>query len=137
MFKVTNAKNPEDYISKIDEPRKSEIKQLHDLIRKWVPRLEPFMISGMIGYGKYHYKYKSGREGDWCTIALASQKNYISVYVCIMDGEEYIAEKYKAKLPKASIGKSCIRFKKISEINLEILKEIIQSSTKLPAMGAS
>lgn len=49
MFKVTDAKNPEEYIAKIDEPKKSEIQKLHQLILQWVPKLEPFMISGMIG----------------------------------------------------------------------------------------
>lgn len=136
MFKATDAKTPDDYISKIEMPRQNEVKKLHDLICSWVPKLEPFMISGMIGYGKYHYKYSSGREGEWCTIALASQKNYISLYVCVMNGESYVAESYKSKLPKASIGKSCIRFKKISDIDLDILKEVVQTSNKFPAMGA-
>lgn len=126
MFKVTDAKTPEEYIEKIEEPRKSQILQLHQLILKTVPQLKPYIISGMIGYGSYHYKYASGREGDWCIIALASQKNYISVYVCAIDGKEYVAESYKSKLPKSSIGKSCIRFKKIEDIDLDVLKEIIK-----------
>lgn len=137
MFKVTEAKTPEEYITKIDEPRKSEIIKLHELIRKNAPKLEPFIISGMIGYGKYRYKYASGREGDWCTLALASQKNYISVYVCVMNGEHYLAEDYKSKLPKASIGKSCIRFKKTADIDLEALKELINQAASLPPMGAT
>lgn len=136
MFKVTDAKNPQEYIAKIDEPRKSEIQKLHDLIRKYAPKLEPFMISGMIGYGKYHYKYASGREGEWCTIALASQKNYISVYICTMVDDKYIAEDYKSKLPKASIGKSCIRFKKLADVDEKILTEIFKKAASLPPMGA-
>jgi hypothetical protein len=62
MFKATDAKTPDEYIAKIQKPRQSEIKKLHHLICSWVPKLEPFMVSGMIGYGKYHYKYKSGRD---------------------------------------------------------------------------
>ncbi len=135
MFKVTDAKTPEEYIERIDEPRKSQILQLHQLILKTVPQLKPYIISGMIGYGSYHYKYASGREGDWCIIALASQKNYISVYVCAIDGKEYVAESYKSKLPKSSIGKSCIRFKKIEDIDLEILKEIIKKGETKPKPG--
>jgi hypothetical protein len=135
MFKVTDAKTPEEYIEKIEEPRKSQILQLHQLILKTVPQLKPYIISGMIGYGSYHYKYASGREGDWCIIALASQKNYISVYVCAIDGKEYVAESYKSKLPKSSIGKSCIRFKKIEDIDLEILKEIIKKGETKPKPG--
>jgi hypothetical protein len=53
-----------------------------------------------------------------------------------MNGEQYLAERYKSELPKASIGKSCIRFKKTADIDLEILKEIIKKSASLPPMGA-
>lgn len=137
MFKPTTAKTPEEYIDLIAKPRKSEIKKLDEFIRKTVPKLESFIISGMIGYGKYRYKYASGREGDWCTIALASQKNYISVYVCAADDKGYIAERYKKDLPKASIGKSCIRFKKVEEIDLNILKKIILEGEKMPLGRAS
>jgi hypothetical protein len=61
-------------------------------------------------------------------IALASQKNYISVYACATDGKNYVPEEYKKQLPKASIGKSCIRFKKNEDIDMNILKEIILKS---------
>lgn len=131
MFKPTKAKTPEEYIEMIDEPRRSEIQVLHDFIRKVIPDQEPQITAGMIGYGKYHYKSKSGREGDWSIICLASQKNYISVYACAADGKQYVAEKYKKELPKASIGKSCIRFKKVSDIDLKVLEKIIRESVKL------
>ncbi len=131
MFKVTTAKTPSEYIALIDEPRKSEIKKLDTLIRKAVPTLEPVIVSGMIGYGMYHYKSKSGREGEWPVIALASQKNYISVYVCAAKNGKYLAEYYKDKLPKASIGKSCVRFKKTEDINLSTLEELIQEAASL------
>jgi hypothetical protein len=78
MFKPTAAKTPDEYIAMIEEPRRSQIQELHDFIQKTIPNLKPFIISGMIGYGHYHYKYDSGREGEWAAILLASQKNYIS-----------------------------------------------------------
>jgi uncharacterized protein YdhG (YjbR/CyaY superfamily) len=131
MFKPTDAKTPEEYISMIDEPRQTEIKKLHEFIQKAVPDLKPYIIYGMIGYGKYHYKYKSGREGDWCIIALASQKNYISVYVCSIDGDMYVAEKNKDKLGKVSVGKSCIRFKKTEDVNMKELEHVIKEGAKL------
>ena len=131
MFKVTEAKTPEEYIAKIAEPRKSEIIKLDQIIRQTVPDLKPYIISGMIGYGSYHYKYASGREGDWCIIALASQKNYISVYICASDQSGYVAEKHKADFPKASIGKSCIRFKKLADIDLDLLATVIKKGAKV------
>src|SRR5258705_9102227 len=95
MFKSTNAKTPDEYIAMIDEPRRGQIQLLHDLIRKAIPKLKPYIISGMIGYGSFHYKSTSGREGDWFIIGLASQKNYISLHICASDGKQYVAEKYK------------------------------------------
>lgn len=131
MNSTSSATTPEEYISTLDEPRRIEIQKLHDLIRETVPELEPFMLSGMLGYGKYHYKYASGREGDSAIIALASQKNYISLYASAADGDQYVAEKYKEQLPKANIGKSCIRFKKTADIDTEVIKAILKESSQL------
>jgi|ERR1700733_3101857 len=96
---------PAEYIAKLNEPRKSEIAALDKMIRKLAPKLAPFIQAGMLAYGPWHYKYASGREGDWFRIGLASNKNYISLYICATDGKTYVAEKFKESLPKASIGK--------------------------------
>lgn len=130
MFKNLNAKTPDEYIEKLEEPRKSDVLKLHNLILKTVPNLKPYIETGMIGYGKFHYKSKSGREGNWAIIGLAAQKNYISVYICAVDGNEYIAEKNKDLFPKASIGKSCIRIKRTDDIDLKKLAEIIKMAEK-------
>lgn len=132
MFKPTSAKTPKEYIDLIAEPRKSEIQKVDAFIRKTVPKLKPFIIAGMIGYGLYHYKSSSGREGDWAVVLLASQKNYISVYACGVVEGEYVAEKYKKELPKANIGKSCIRVKKFEDLDPDIFKKILLESEKFP-----
>lgn len=126
MFKPTDAKTPTEYLEMIeDSQRRSEVKQLHKHISSWLPRHKPHILGGMIGYGTHRFIYPSGREVDWSVVALASQKNYISVYVCASNGREYVAEKYKDKFPKASIGKSCIRFKKLSDIDVDILRDVV------------
>jgi hypothetical protein len=88
------------------------------------------MQSGMIGYGKEHYKTKSGREGDWFIIGLASNKNYISVYCCAAYDGKYVAEHNKEKLAKASIGKSCIRYKKFEDIDFDALGDVLTTGAK-------
>lgn len=135
MFKPTAAKTPEEYIELIAEPRRKEIQTLHEFIQKTVPNQKPFILSGMIGYGAYHYRYATGREGDWALIALASQKNYISLYVCANDGTGYLAEQYTNDLPQADIGKSCIRFKKLANINLKVVEKLLLTAQKLGGMG--
>ena len=95
------------------------------------------MEYGMIGHGKYHYKYPSGREGDWITVALASQKNYISLYICSIDesGKRYLAEKYESDLGKVKVGKSCIRFKKLADISLDALKRALEEAARFGGQG--
>lgn len=111
MFKPSAASSIEEYLDLIEEPRKSEIVKIHKFVQKVVPNLKAHFASNMIGYGQFHYRTKSGREGNWPVISLASQKNYISVYVCSIKEGKYLAEWFKEELPKVSIGKSCIRFK--------------------------
>ena len=130
------AQTPAGYIEKLPEPRRSELRQLHRLITKTAPKLKPKMWGEMIGYGSYHYRYATGREGDWFVIGLSSRRNYISFYGCLSDGRQYIAEKHKKELPKASIGRSCIRFKKLADVDLGVLARIIKeneaAAKKLP-----
>ncbi len=135
MFKPTSAQDPEEYIEAIPEPRRQDVEQLHELIQKTLPTLQPHILAGMIGYGTYHYRYASGKEGDWSLVALASQKNYISLYVCAIESEKYLAEEYKDKLPKANVGKSCIRFKKLADVDQSVLVEILKRAEKIGGMG--
>jgi len=135
MFKAVKAEDIKSYIESINEPRRSEIIKLDELIKKTVPTLKPWFASNMLGYGKFHYKTKSGREGDWPVIALASQKNYISIYICGADGNEYVAEKHAKDFPEANIGKSCIRFKKVKDIDLKTLAKIIKEGKKATDSG--
>jgi hypothetical protein len=126
-------KTPAEYVKKLEEPRRSEIAALDALIRKLAPRLEPFIYIGMLGYGRWHYRYASGREGDACHIGLASNKNYISLYICASDENGYLAERYKSALPKANIGRSCVRFKKLADLDLKALKSLIRDGARAAA----
>jgi hypothetical protein len=121
----------EDYIARLDEPRRTEIQTLHELIQAAAPGLEASADSRMIGYGPYHYRYASGREGDSHLISLASNKSSISVYVNCVEGDGYIAEGYCERLPKASIGKSCVRFKRTSDLDLDVLGELISQAARI------
>ncbi len=137
MFKPTTAKDPDEYINLIEELRRADIQALDVLIRATAPQLDRKLFGSIIGYGSSHYQSKSGRSGEWFTIGLASQKNYISVYICIVEDGEYLPEKYKDQFPKASIGKSCIRFKKLENIDQEMLVSLINKAVKLKESGNS
>ncbi|HEY0705576.1 MAG TPA: DUF1801 domain-containing protein [Polyangia bacterium] len=121
----SKATTPKAYIDGLAEPRKTEIRKLHTLIRKTVPQLKPHICADMLAYGPFHYKYASGREGDWFRVGVASNANYISLYSCAADERGYVAERYRKRLPKASIGKSCVRFKKVEHLDLDALKDLL------------
>lgn len=131
MFAATDAKTPEEYIAMLSEPQRSEVSKLHDLIRTTIPEEKPHIHGGMIGYGMFHFIYASGREVDWPIVSLSGRKNYLSLYVCASDGTQYIAEKYRKQFPKASIGKSCIRFKTAGDIDLAVLAVVIQEGVRM------
>ena len=120
---------PAEYIAQLEEPRRTDVAALDTLIRK-TAKLEPFIHSGMLAYGPWHYKYASGREGDWFRIGVASNKNYISLYICAGDATGYMAERYKEALPKASIGRSCVRFKRLGDLDPAALKKLIREGAQ-------
>lgn len=121
---------PAEYIAKLEEPRRADVSALDALIRKMAPKLEPFIHAGMLGYGRWHYKYGSGREGDGVRIGIASNKNYISLYICASDKNGYIAEQYKDAFPKASVGKACVRFKRLSDLDGTALRKMIRDGSR-------
>ncbi len=130
--KPENAKDPNDYIAQIDdERRRADIEALDRLIREEAPELERHLAYGMLGYGPVHYRYESGREGDWSLIGLASQKRYISLYICAADGDGYIAGRYGHRLPKANIGKGCVRFSRLERVDEEVLRELVREAAAL------
>jgi hypothetical protein len=135
MFKPSKAATVAEYIAAVEEPKRSELKKLHALIKKMLPSLRCEIGSGMIGYGKYHYRYPSGREGDCYRVAMASNKTGISVYVNAVDDRGYIAEQAKSRLGKASVGKSCIRFRKLEDLELPGLTDVLRRVSKAPGLG--
>ena len=115
--------------------RAATLRKLDQLIRRAAPTLKPFFLETnsmtMLGYGKFHYKYASGREGDWALIGLAAQKNNFSLYVCIGKKGGYLPEIYGSRLGKVSCGKSCIRFKKFEDLDLGAVEEICREAAEL------
>ena len=130
MIAPPEIKTPAQYFESLDEPRRSDMRALHDAICKAVPKLKPEMIGGMFGYGKYHYKYASGHEGDTGVVVIASQKQHIGLYLGCSGGMEYMSAKAKEGLAKVSVGKGCIRFKKLADLDLKVAMELVKLSAK-------
>lgn len=130
MFAPTKAQTIEEYMKALPENRKEIMHFLHDFICKTVPKLKPHFASNMIGYGSFPYMSYKKEMIERPVISLANQKNYVSIYICATEDGEYLAEKFKDELGKVSVGKSCIRFKKLEDINLPVLKKVIKQAEK-------
>ncbi len=134
MFKPTKAKSVEEYLATVPEERKEAFLALHNFIQKSVPNLKPYFASNMIGYGSFKYRNYKKEIIDWPIIALANQKQYISIYVCSVIDSEYVAEKYRKELGKVKVGRSCISIKKLEDINLPTLDKILKEAAQNPGL---
>lgn len=137
MFAKNDAKSVEEYLLKVPEDRKKDIDFLHAFIQKAVPKLKPYFAANMIGYGSFYYLDSKKQKRDWPIIALANQKNYITIYVCTIVTDKAAAEKYKKDLGKLTKSITCIRFKKTEEINLETLTTVLKLAEKNPGVAGA
>ena len=137
MFAKNAATSVQEYLLMVPADRKKEIDFLHGFIQKAVPKLKPYYAANMIGYGSFYYLDSKKQKKDWPIIALANQKNYITIYVCPIVGDKAAAEKYKKELGKLTKSITCIRFKKIEEINLDTLKIILKLAEKNPGVAGA
>lgn len=128
---------PQEYLDGLAEPRRTDVVALDALIRRTAPDLDPVMAGAMLGYGPFHYRYASGREGEATLLALASHKRYISLYVlCSIEGG-YLAETFVDRLPRASIGKSCVRFARLADVDLDVITDLVREAARLGPAGAA
>lgn len=136
MFQPVKASTISEYINALPHERQSVIQELHKFIQKTVPTLKPYFATNMIGYGSFPYRNYKKELITWPVIALASQKNYISLYVCAIVDGNYLAETHKSELGNVSVGKSCIRFKKITDLNMPGLEKVLKLAEKHPGLRA-
>ena len=119
---------PAEYIAGVEDKRRPDVTALDALIRKHAPKLEPVIMSGMLGYGPFHYRYASGREGDACKLGIASNASYISLYCFASDEDGYVLERYVDRFPKGSAKKSCLHIRKLADIDEKALAALIRET---------
>ncbi len=138
MFKLTNAKGINEHFAMLAVERRAAMKTLNRLIKDTLPSMKPWFSYNMLSFGVFDYTNYKKEQIKWPVIAKASQKNYMSIYVCaldhIQDNSQYVAEKYADKLyasgVKPNAGKSCIWFKKLEDLNIDALKIVLIRSVK-------
>lgn len=123
-----NDASVEKFLKAVEDKEKRELSyKILELMKK-ITKEEPKMWgNSIIGFGTYHYKYKSGQEGDWMQVGFSPRKQAVTLY--IMSGfSKY--ENLMNKLGKYKTGRSCLYIKKEEDIDFKVLKELIAQSVK-------
>jgi hypothetical protein len=118
------------FIEAVADPRRREEAKVLDSMHRRVTGLEPRMWGpSIIGYGSYHYRYESGREGDMCRAGFSPRKAASTIYLMgnYCDRREE-ADALFARLGKHRTGKSCLYVARLENIDLSVLEELIALS---------
>lgn len=117
-----------DFIAGIeDETKRTNCKELVELMSGITGESATMWGASMVGFGRYHYKYASGREGDFFLTGFSPRKRALSVY--IISGFD-IAPELMEKLGKFKTGKSCLYVKSLDDIDRNVLAQLIQKSVQ-------
>lgn len=110
-----------------NQRRREDAFTVLDLMKR-VTGQEPVMWGGsIVGFGSYHYKYESGREGDWFVAGFSPRVQALTLY--IMSGFSKHDE-LRSKLGKHTTGKSCLYIKKLDDVDMEVLEELVRRSVE-------
>lgn len=121
--------DPADFIAAVEHPvRRADAETLDALFRK-VTRTDPQMWgASIVGYGAYHYRYKSGHEGDTCRVGFSPRKARLSLYLLGCGADDPEMEAHLAQLGKHSRGVGCLYVTRLANIDLAVLETMIALS---------
>jgi len=117
-----------------DETKRADSFTLAELMQK-ITKEKPVMWGpAIVGFGSYHYKYESGHEGDSCIIGFSPRKTSLTIYT----GKDFEGfDELMPKLGKHKMSGGCLHIKKLSDVDIKILNEIIAASYKYKLKSGS
>ena len=127
-----------DYLAAIDDAqRRADCEQISQLMTRVTGEAPRMWGPSIVGFGNYHYRYDSGHSGDACLTGFASRKADISIYLsCASPHQEALL----ARLGRHKMGKACLYVRRLSEIDLQVLEQLVAASVaelrlRYPATG--
>lgn len=126
-----------EYINSQPESKRSDMQELHLMIQDISPGCRLWFLDGKnddnktvsnpnIGYGFQTMEYAGGKTREFYQIGISANTTGISVYILTIKDKTYLSEKYGEKIGKASVSGYCIKFKKLKDINIDILEAAIR-----------
>ena len=135
----SKAPTPQDYIDQLPEDRQGPVSELRKIVVKNLPKgFKEVMSYGMLGYVVPHSIYPDGYHCDpkqaLPFLCIASQKNYVALYHMGIYADPVLLKWFTTEYPKHSkakldMGKSCIRFKKLDQIPLKLIGDLVSKMT--------
>lgn len=129
MSELKTQKNDGDveaFLHSVENKRRREDSfVILDLMREVTGEPGALWGTSIVGFGSYHYKYASGREGDWFVTGFSPRKQNMTLY--IMPGFEQYND-LLSKLGKHKTGKSCLYINKLDDVDLDVLRELVAQS---------
>jgi len=123
------AMNVTEFLTKLDDPQKrADSKILVEMMGRVTGETPRLWEYGVVGFGKYHYKYASGREGDSPLAAFAPRKADFSIYLDPEDTEE--RAELLSRLGKHRMGKGCLYVKRLEQVDLGVLEDLVRNATE-------
>ncbi len=114
------------YLAAITDPqRRADCEQLQTMMQDITGCAATMWGSSIVGFGQYHYRYDSGREGDMCVVGFSSRKTDISIYLLAEDAQQ---QQLLAQLGKHKMGKACLSVRRLSDIDLQVLRQLLQGA---------
>lgn len=108
-----------------DDAQREDCEALARLMTKASKQKPTMWGTAIVGFGRYHYRYESGREGDMCLLGFSSRKGDISIYGL---GDFPAKEKLLAKLGKHKMGKGCLYVRRLGDVDTKVLEELLVGS---------
>ena len=123
-----NNSSVKDFIDSVENDiRRKDSKEVLKIMKEVTSEKPVMWGSSIIGFGTYHYKYKSGQEGDWPIVGFSPRKQNLTIY--IMTGYDDL-ESLTKKLGPHKLGKSCLYIKNLDDVDISVLKKIIEKGYK-------
>ncbi|MCY3810381.1 MAG: DUF1801 domain-containing protein [Gammaproteobacteria bacterium] len=113
------------FLGQLDDAKRRDAETVAAIMEEVTGAPAVMWGSSIVGFGRYHYRYASGREGDFFVAGFAPRKRALTLY--IMAGfAAYDA--LLLKLGKFTVGKSCLYVKRLADVDLAVLRELIEQS---------
>ena len=110
-----------------DEVKRKDCFEIVEMMKEATAELPKMWGTSIIGFGKYHYKYDSGHEGDMCVIGFSPRKQNITLYI---PGGIHKYDDLLEKLGKHKTGKGCLYVKKLADVDEKVLEKVIAAACK-------